>query len=193
MKDERLLPGIEEAVRECPSDLLYFEDPQDDNQRLLNYQHDWLKHGDAEAWKNLWELSQVVARRMIRAQERKRGFVLCHATRQDRVETAVEYVLRRYRNGWYVRKAFLKAIKEGVIHALWYRTKADENETVCPDEILNAMTVAGPGEEENQLVLIEGMTTEEAVAKIRAELLPEIAEELLKKVKIIGGKNEQRF
>ena len=170
--------------------LPYFEDPQDDNQRLLNYQHDWLEKQDEKAWENLWALAQKVARRMVSSLARKHGFRFTGDDIDDRVNIAVEYVLRRYQDGWWVRKAYLKALKEGVVHALWYRTMSDENEITTPDEILALYHLPEP--DEDHLVMVEGMTREEAEARVRAEFLPEIADGLLKKIKIIGGCNEKK-
>ena len=175
--------------------LPYFMHPRDDNQRLLNYQHDWLENGDAGAWSRLWTLARKVARRMIRAQEKRKGFTLDRLDEDDRVDEAVCYVLRRYKDGWYVKKAYLKAIKEGVVHALWYRTKADEIQDSTPDELMAQIRHydSDPlAENEPVLVMVDGMTMEEVEARIRAEFLPEIADSILKKIKIIGGSNEEK-
>lgn len=169
--------------------LPYFPHPRDDNQRLLNYQHDWLANGDTGAWSNLWGLAQKVARRMIRAMGKRRGFTLTKLDEDDRVESAVCYVLRRYQDGWYVKKAYLKAIKEGVIHALWYRTLADEVQDSVPEEQMALIKHHDPDPltDERPLVLVEGKTRAEVEAKIRGTFLPEIADMLIDSVGIIGG------
>lgn len=167
--------------------LPYFDTPRDDNQRLLNYQHDWLTNGDEKAWEKLWVLARKVARRMIRAQARRKGFSLDRLDEDDRVDTAVCYVLRRYQDGWYVKKAYLKAIKEGVVHALWYRTKADEIQDSVGDETLNQVRTYDEKDEGN-LVMVDGMTRADVEARIRAEFLPEIADMILDRMQIINGK-----
>ena len=45
---------VEGAVK-----LPHFEAPQNDNERLLNYQYDFLVNGSQEAWRNLWELTSA--------------------------------------------------------------------------------------------------------------------------------------
>ena len=186
--------GFMEELREAEQrekaekrNLPYFDTPRDDNQRLLNYQHDWLTNGDEKAWEKLWELARKVARRMIRAQQKKKGFRLDRLDEDDRVDTAVIYVLRRYRDGWWVRKAYLKAIKEGVVHALWYRTMRDEYEDSVSDDVLGRIRIYDEADD-GGWILVEGMTREKAEAMIRAEFLPEIADSLLAKIRIIGGK-----
>lgn len=182
MTGELLLPFGDTGT---PPDLLRFPDPKNDNEKLLNYQYEWLVHKDAKAWEALWILSRQIARRMILTLAKKKGFVMDPLTLEDKADDAIIYILRRYQRGWYVRKAYHKAIKEGVIHAIWHRTKAQKNEVLMDDETISRITKEPPGE---RIVLIEGMTTAEAVAKIRAELLPEIAERILREIPIIGGK-----
>lgn len=185
MRDELLLRFDDEGRIVHTYDLPHFDEPRNDNELLLNYQYEWLMHQDPEAWEDLWLLACKIARRMIIALARKKGFRLGYYTLQDKVETAVEYVLRRYDYGWYVKKAFLKAIKEGVVHSLWYRTKAQRMETVMDDETISRL-VRKPGEE--SIIYVEDMTTDEAIAKVRATLLPEIADRLLEQIHIIGGR-----
>ena len=173
-----------------PRNLPYFPDPKDDNQKLLNYQHDWLLRNDEEAKTKLWVLAEKVALRMIKAQEKRKGFRLDPDRRRDKAMDALVYVFRRYRYGWYVTGAYLQAIKCGVIHALYYRTKADDLELMVEDEVISRL-ITGEHDSEEHIVCVEGMTREEAVARIRAELLPEIADRLLEEIYIVGGKNER--
>ena len=187
MKGELLLRFDGDGRILSSEELPHFEEPKNDNERLLNYQHDWLVHRNPEAWEKLWLLSCTVARRMITAMARKKGFKLSEATLHDKVENAVIYVLRRYDYGWYVRKAYLKAIKEAVVHSLWYRTKAQRMETIMDDETISRLVRKDQDDGEN-IIYVEGMTAEEAEARIRAELLPEIADKLLENIHIIGGK-----
>lgn len=182
MNGELLLPFGDTGT---PPDLLRFPDPKNDNEKLLNYQYEWLVHKDAKAWEALWILSRQIARRMILTLAKKKGFVLDPLTLEDKTDDAIIYILRRYQRGWYVRKAYHKAIKEGVIHAIWHRTKAQKNEVLMDDEQMARLVKET---ETPEAVYIEGMTTEEAVAKIRAEFFPEIAERILEKISIIGGK-----
>lgn len=181
----------EQRKRAAKRNLPYFDTPRDDNQRLLNYQHDWLTFGDSRAWQNLWELARKVARRMIRAQARRKGFTLDRLDEDDRVDTAVYYVLRRYQDGWYVRKAYLRALKDGVVHALWYRTKADEIQDSVGDEQLAQVRTEDRylfTEDAPVMVQVDGMTRADVEARIRAECLPEIADMILERINIISGK-----
>ena len=145
---------------------------------------------DNKDQQSLWMLARKVARRMIRAMEKKRGFTLDRLDEDDRVDSAVCYVLRRYQDGWYVKKAYLKAIKEGVVHALWYRTLADEVQDSTPDDQMALIRHhdRDPFDDSRPMLLVEGMTRAEAEESIRREFLPEIADMLIDSVEIIGGK-----
>lgn len=187
MKGELLLRFDTDGRIVLGEELPHFENPKNDNERLLNYQYDWLVHKDPEAWEKLWLLSCTVAKRMIMAMARKKGFSLSQEHLQDKVENAVIYILRRYDYGWYVKKAFLKAIKEAVVHSLWYRTKAQRMETFMDNETISRLVKAR--DDGDNIIYVEGMTSEEAISRIRAELLPEIADKLLENIRIIGGKN----
>ncbi len=181
----------EEKKRLAERVLPYYPHPRDDNQRLLNYQHDWLEKGDPEAWKDLWKLSHTVARRMIKALAKKTGFVLDRLSLESKVDDAVFYVLRRYREGWYVKRAYLRAIKEGVVHAMWYRTMRDENEISTPDEILAAIRTErgkAPFDDSKPALMVEGMTTAQAKEAVKSCFL--FGDELLEYMEMIGDKNE---
>lgn len=105
-------------------DLKYIENPKDDNERLLNYQFLFLKNDDKNAWKNLFLLSTEVAKRITVKAIREKHLPVDPIDIPEKVSIAVEYVLSRYakKNGWYVKKNYLSAIKSGVIHALYYCT-----------------------------------------------------------------------
>ena len=188
MAGELFLAFSDDRIIVLPRDLPHFADPGNDNERLLNYQYEWLVHDDKGAKDGLWTLAYRIARRMITARLTRQGVLFDDQTLHDSAVAAVEYVLRRYEYGWYVRKAYLRAIKWGVVHALFHRTKAQEAEVLVDSETMSRL--AEETSEGEHMLLVEGMTTDEAVAKVRAELLPEIADRVLEKIHIVGGKNK---
>ena len=174
--------------RRVRDSLVHYSNPQNDNQRLLNCQYEWIRNGDKDAEARLWMLARKVALRMVRKEEKKRGCFFDPLTREDKVADAVMYVLRRYKRNWFVRHSFLDAIWHGVKHALDYRTMAEELVDYVPDEILATLRISDEEDAERPMVLVEGMTREEAEKKIGESLLPEIAGGILAKIEIIGGK-----
>lgn len=105
-------------------DLKFFDNPKDDNERLLNYQFLFLKNGDKNAWAKLFILSTEVAKRITTKAVRDKRLPVDPIDMPEKVSIAVEYVLSRYakKKGWYVKSNYLSAIKSGVIHALYYCT-----------------------------------------------------------------------
>ena len=164
-----------------------YDCPHNDNERLLNYQADWLEKQDPEAWSSLWQLSGEVAMRMIQAQMRKKRFYLDSMTMQDRASDAVIYVLRRFRKGWYVKRSFISALKGGVVHALYHRPLSEEKEIPVPDELIKQMQEQHL-EEKGHRVIVDGMSTEQAKSAVVREFLPGIADDILTRVEIRGGK-----
>ena len=121
--------------------LPYFSHPKDDNERLLNYQHDMLVSHSKSAEEKLWLLSLKVTEAYIKTEMRKQGFRLSHDEIEDKKIAAVEYVLRRFSKtqGYFIKDSFTSALWHGMQHALWYRTKADK----ALDRILELMNNHG--------------------------------------------------
>lgn len=117
-----------EKVFESYKKLKHFEEPKNDNERLLNYQYEFLVLENKKAWDNLFILATKVAQRIVVKQVRAKHLAVDAIDIPEKVSIAVEYVMRRYKNnsGWVVRDNYISAIKSGVIHALYYRKKIDD-------------------------------------------------------------------
>lgn len=116
--------------------LPYFYNPQNDNEMLFNYQYEYLKNDDMNAWQKLLELSTEVMQRMLWKwlKTHKEDF-LDSVAQSEKVSEAVFYVLRRYKTqlGWYCEKNFIGCLKSGLLHAMRYQTKIDKNTLVTGD------------------------------------------------------------
>lgn len=118
------------------ADLIRYENPKNDNQLLLNYQFDYLKNDDQEAWGKLIELSFVVTKRLIWQWLKKHKDVyLDDISQEEKVSDAVHYVLRRYKKniGWYAKDNYIGALKSGVIHVMKYCTTIEKNTIFVED------------------------------------------------------------
>lgn len=124
-KEKEHLRLVEEAQEKMK--LPYFENPKNDNERLLNFQHDYIKNKDQKAWGELLTLSFIVAARIVRKEVYENKLPYDEVDQDEKTSIAVEYVLRRYKKniGWYVSKSYISALKKGVIHAIYYQTKKD--------------------------------------------------------------------
>lgn len=120
-------------------ELPYFPEPKNDNELLFNYQHDFIKYDDQEAWGKLLMLSSVVTKRLLWKwlSEHPKEF-LDDIAQDEKTSIAVLYVLRRYKEnvGWYVKKNFIGALKSGVLHAMRYTTKIEKH-TVYAEDVTN--------------------------------------------------------
>ncbi len=102
-----------------------------DNSKLLELQDRFL-NGNSSAWSELWVLSLQVCKRIIKHEQKQKGFFLNNDDLEDKAMNAVFYVLRRYKktykNGktYRIEKNFVSALYFGVIHALYYRSKKDK-------------------------------------------------------------------
>ena len=112
----------------------YFENPKNDEERLLRFQYDYLVKGSEKARGKMWSLALVVAERIVRAEREKKKFFLANEDIYDKAMEALEYVFRRYEKTyqktkrrkyrkWFVSKSFISVIKCGVLHSLYYGAK----------------------------------------------------------------------
>lgn len=110
-------------------ELPYFENPQNDSERLFTLQYKYLKNGDEAARKELYQLSYEIMRRLLWSRMKKGGLGWLDEERQNEiVADAFVYVFRRYerKRGYVVKKSFISVLKNGVKHALEYRTMKDD-------------------------------------------------------------------
>ena len=94
------------------------------NQKLLNYQNEYLTTGSESAWASLWLLSLEICKNIIWGEIRRKGIFLSEMDFEDKVHNAALYVLRRYktRPGYRIEKAFITALALGCKHSLYYQT-----------------------------------------------------------------------
>ena len=116
--------------------LPHYEEPKNDNERLMNYQIEYITTNSALAWGKLIELSFVVTKRLIWLWMKKHKTKLDEIEQDEKTSIAVEYVLRRYKTrvGWCVTKNFITALNDGVKHAMLYTTEIEKNTVLIDDE-----------------------------------------------------------
>lgn len=124
-----------------PVRLPRFDRPSNDNEWLLTLQAMWLEDGDVEARIALWEESRRIAERCVMGMYASRGIKYTRDDVDDRASDALLYVFRRYDNpcvrwrgttylrkyGWNycVLSNFVSVIRQGVRHAVDWRSKAE--------------------------------------------------------------------
>ena len=113
-------------VSKQDSPLPYYDDPVNDNELLLNYQHDWLVKSDFGARQKMFELGYKVMHRLLWRKMKKGGCGFLDKEQQDDiVSNAFIYVFRRFDYGYCVTKNFITVLNDGLRHALLYKTMAN--------------------------------------------------------------------
>lgn len=120
--------------------LPYFENPKDDNARLLNCQHDFYL-GIKGAWEEMWNIAFPICERMVKSECKKNRLRYSFDEKYDKTVSAVTYVLRRFktRPGYFIRYNFIMQLQGGVRHALYHQTKADKIVDFVSDEQLGTL------------------------------------------------------
>lgn len=138
----------EREKRKLMETLPRFSEPRNDSEELINLQWRYLALNDKGAWAALWARCLKVAGKLIRKEQKEKGFSLSEYDYEDKKMEAVEYVLRRYsrtyrdKSGserrWFVSKSFISALYGGVRHALYYdaqKKKESGNENLRIDYV----------------------------------------------------------
>jgi hypothetical protein len=127
--DKRVQKKRKKAARTIKTilELPHWEEPKDDNERLLTLQYNFLVKGDQSAWLELWQLTENVAGRMLGNMCRKRKLAFTREEWEDKRAEAVMYLLRRYktRPGYRIEADFPLHIWYAVKHVLDYKRKCD--------------------------------------------------------------------
>lgn len=112
-------------------DIPYKDKVITDNDRLLNYQHDFLVYNDTKAYALLWQDFRALCKRVIKKKASVSGLRFSSEELNWKADIACEYVLRRYKT-WktkkgeiYVVKNFISAAYFGALHALWSPCERD--------------------------------------------------------------------
>lgn len=116
-------------ARKKIKNLPYFTDPKNDNERLFNFQYEYIHNGNNEAWGELIQLAFIVCKRLVRRCMKDELLYIDEVEQDEKASIAMEYVLRRFQNtpGYYCNTNFITFLSDGVTHAIKYRTKENEN------------------------------------------------------------------
>lgn len=149
----------EREKRNLMETLPRFPEPRNDSEELINLQWRYLALDDRGAWATLWMRCLKVAGKLIRKEQKEKGFSLSEYDYEDKKLEAVEYVLRRYsktyrdRSGserrWFVSRNFISALYGGVRHALYYdaqKKKESGNENLridCVGDLFDVVQAKG--------------------------------------------------
>ena len=155
---------------DAPVRLPRYDNPSGDNELMLTLQARWLEDGDTSAESELSTEARKMAERCVMGLYKARGIKYTREDVDDRASSALLYVMRRYRNpsvkcrtkngwkttykkayGWNycVLKDFVSVIRQGVRHAVDWRSKSEQIMDYVDYETLAAL-VAGVQEESGE-------------------------------------------
>lgn len=109
--------------------LPHFDDPRNDNERLLNWQYAYRTAGDEGALGRMYALGYTIALRYIGTMARCRKPVaeLARGDKEEKAHNAITYIIARYlrKEDFAIRESFTAYLYLRVKHELFYRRKVD--------------------------------------------------------------------
>ncbi len=106
-----------------------FDEPRNDNERLLNFQYAWKTGGDKRALDGMYSLGRTVALKYINAKARgnRRVAELGAGEKAEKAHNAITYMIARYLevDDFWIANSFTSYLYLRVQHELFYRRKVD--------------------------------------------------------------------
>lgn len=132
MIEEQLLLPFEEIVEKKTGnldDLPYFENPKNDNERLLNLQYEYRK-GEEKALTQIYTISINVCKKFIAAKAKGNRHIrqLSSEQKEEKAIDATNYVIMRFikKKNWYIKTSFTAYLYLRVLHELYHQRKVDK-------------------------------------------------------------------
>lgn len=121
---------IEEPKPQQLSNLPHYEEPKNDNERLLEYQFLYLINGDEAALARLYKLSAEICLKFVNKISRENPHIkhLTIEERKEKAHDAVCYMIEQYKTKrtWYVSKNYPGYLYLRVLKELFTQTKVDQ-------------------------------------------------------------------
>ena len=125
-----LVPFDFEEPKSDLADIPHYPAPQDDNERLLEYQYQYKVNGKRQALADMYRLGVEVCKKMIsqKAASNKHVKKLNANEREEKAIDATNYIIMRLINRphWYIKTSFTAYLYLRLLHELFYRRKVDE-------------------------------------------------------------------
>ena len=110
--------------------LPHFEEPRNDNERLLEFQYQYKVNGDKAALEALYKKGIEICLKVISQKSKENKFIkkLSSYERQEKaIDATNSIVIRLLKNPeWYIEKGFVSYLYLRVLHELFYKRKVDE-------------------------------------------------------------------
>ena len=118
-----------EAEKPKPA-LPHYDQPQNDNERLLNYQWAYKENGDNSALNAMYALGYTIAMKYISAKAKKNRHIaeLCRSDKEEKAHNAITYIIARYLRDkdFVIIRSFTGYLYLRIQHELYYYRKVDK-------------------------------------------------------------------
>ena len=126
-----LFPEYKQKPAVRPTNTLYFENPKNDNERMINLQH-WYYEGNKGAYAKLLCKIREIAIKLVKVEMKTRGLSFCTNTILDYADEAMILVAEQYEKNWLViTDSFVSYIRFMVYRAMYHQTQAQKFEAYC--------------------------------------------------------------
>lgn len=123
------LPKENKAEKPKPA-LPHYDQPQNDNERLLNYQWAYKENGDQNALNSMYTLGYKIALKYIstKAQKNRHIAELCRSDKEEKAHNAITYIIVRYLkvSDFVINESFTAYLYLRIQHELFYTRKVDK-------------------------------------------------------------------
>lgn len=110
--------------------LPYYPAPQNDNEKLLNWQYEYRIKGDEKALNKMYRLGKVIALRYINTVAKKNKAVakMAQCDKEEKAHNAIVYIIARYLRvkDFAITESFTGYLFLRIKHELFYRRKVDK-------------------------------------------------------------------
>lgn len=119
----------EEEKQRSTEVLPHYEDPKNDNERLLELQYQF-KHGDPDALQKIYKLSYQICMKFINSEAKRNKHIrrLDYYDKLEKAHNAATYILEQYvkRETFSIKKNYPGYLYLRIQHELYYRREVDK-------------------------------------------------------------------
>lgn len=117
--------------------LLFFETPETDNQRLMNWQYEYY-HGMPEKIDKIFLLLLKIARKIISKEAKEKKLLFCSEYKEElAVDSASLVIEQMLKNRLKIRTSFIAYLYLQVKKTMYSKTKAEKLEDYCRHNNIN--------------------------------------------------------
>lgn len=108
-------------------ELVFFAEPKNDNEKLLNLQYEY-RHGKEEALSTMHKKLEIIAKKIIKTESRKKHFELEDYEIEEKAQNAADYIIVQYlKRADFAMLHPTSYLYLRVKHELYYQNELEKN------------------------------------------------------------------